>query len=306
MAVEAAWKAGIVVVAAAGNEGAFGPGGILSPGNDPYVITVGALDTQQTATTSDDTVCSYSSIGPTLYDEIAKPDVVAPGNRDISLRVAGSYLDLTAPQNRIAVSSYIPNAPSWAPPVYFMLSGTSTSAPVVSGLAALMISADPSLTPDDVKARLMATADKIAGANPAQEGAGEVDAAAALASTLVRQRLRALPDGGHWNARAFCRYKRPLEQLQVDQVSVDQVSVDQVSVDRHQLDQVPVDGADPGPVSTPAPLGQTGTAVRHRTAVPVYVGVVATAAAVCLGLAAARLAASPSRWPCSPSWRWRR
>ena len=102
MAVEAAWKAGIVVVTAAGNEGDFGAGGILSPGNDPYVITVGAMNTQQTADPSDDTVCTYSSIGPTLYDEIAKPDVIAPGNRNISLRVPFSYIDLTAPQNRIA------------------------------------------------------------------------------------------------------------------------------------------------------------------------------------------------------------
>jgi len=184
MAVETAWKAGIVVVTSAGNEGDFGPGGILSPGNDPYVITVGALNTQQTASTSDDAVCSYSSIGPTFYDEIAKPDVVAPGNRNISLRVPWSYIDLTAPQNRIAVNSYIPSAPSWAPPVYFMLSGTSTSTPVVCGIAALMISADPTLSPDDVKARLMATAHTVPGADAAQQGAGEVDVAAALASIV--------------------------------------------------------------------------------------------------------------------------
>ena len=185
MAVEAAWKAGIVVVTAAGNEGSFGPGGILSPGNDPYVITVGAMNTQQTADPSDDTVCDYSSTGPTLYDEIAKPDMIAPGNRNISLRVLGSALDIMAPQNRIAVNSYIPSAPSWSPPVYFMLSGTSTSTPVVSGIAALMISADPTLTPDDVKARLMATAQPIAGGNAAQQGAGEVDVAAALASNVT-------------------------------------------------------------------------------------------------------------------------
>ena len=185
MAGEAAWKAGIVVVTAAGNEGDFGAGGILSPGNDPYVITVGAMNTQQTADPSDDTVCAYSSIGPTQYDEIAKPDVIAPGNRNISLRVPFSYLDLTAPANRIAVNTYIPNAPSWTPPVYFTLSGTSTSAPVVSGIAALMISADPSLTPDDVKARLMQTAEPLAAADSAQQGAGEVDVAAALASNAV-------------------------------------------------------------------------------------------------------------------------
>ena len=93
-AVDAAWRAGIVVVCAAGNEGAFGEGGVLSPGNDPYAITVGASDSQQTADTSDDTVCSYSSVGPTLYDEYAKPDLVAPGNHVISLRAPGSWVDV--------------------------------------------------------------------------------------------------------------------------------------------------------------------------------------------------------------------
>ena len=81
LAVESAWKAGITVVCAAGNEGEFGPGGILSPGNSPYVITVGASDTQQTGDPSDDTTTYYSSVGPTLWDEFAKPDLLAPGNR---------------------------------------------------------------------------------------------------------------------------------------------------------------------------------------------------------------------------------
>jgi len=183
-AVEAAWKAGIVVVCAAGNEGAFGPGGVLSPGNDPYVITVGALDTKQTATTADDTVCTYSSEGPTLYDEFAKPDLVAPGNRLISLRVPASYIDRTWPENRIPVSSYITDPPANLKPQYFKLSGTSTAAPVVAGIAALMLQEDPTLTPDDVKARLMASADPIPGAPALAEGAGAVDAPAALAADL--------------------------------------------------------------------------------------------------------------------------
>ena len=85
-AVEFAWKHGITVVCAAGNEGEFGPGGITSPGNSPYVITVGASDTCQTKPTTDDIMTYYSSVGPTLFDEYAKPDVVAPGNHVISLR----------------------------------------------------------------------------------------------------------------------------------------------------------------------------------------------------------------------------
>ena len=146
-AVDAAWKAGIVVVCAAGNEGAFGEGGILSPGNDQYAITVGASDTQQTAGTSDDAVCSYSSIGPTLYDEYAKPDLVAPGNHLVSLRAPGSWVDVTYPQTRVAVSTYVPGASSRLTSTYAVMSGTSASAPVVSGAAALMIQSDPGSRP---------------------------------------------------------------------------------------------------------------------------------------------------------------
>ena len=88
--MEAAWKAGIVVVVAAGNEGRNNSQGtngyatITAPGNDPYVITVGAMKTMGTLTRSDDAIASYSSKGPTLLDHIVKPDIVAPGNRIIS------------------------------------------------------------------------------------------------------------------------------------------------------------------------------------------------------------------------------
>jgi serine protease AprX len=98
-AVEAAWQAGIVVVVAAGNRGrdtSMGTHGfatIGAPGNDPAVITVGATRTMGTATRVDDAIASYSSKGPTLVDHLVKPDLVAPGNRLVSLRVAGSTLD---------------------------------------------------------------------------------------------------------------------------------------------------------------------------------------------------------------------
>jgi len=186
-AVEFAWKNGITVVCAAGNEGEFGPGGILSPGNSPYVITVGATDTRQTKKVSDDIMTYYSSSGPTLWDEYAKPDLVAPGNRLISVRVPGSYIDTAFPQNLIAVDTYAPRAPAGTEPSYLMLSGTSTSAPVGSGVAALMIGADPSLSPDDVKVRMMETADPLRGATRLQQGAGLLDAAGALASDARSQ-----------------------------------------------------------------------------------------------------------------------
>ncbi len=104
-AVEAAWKAGIVVVAAAGNEGRYFPtdgfGTIVVPGNDPSVITVGATMTEGTATRVDDQIASYSSKGPTAIDHTCKPDLVAPGNRQVSLRVANSTLDTTYPLYQI-------------------------------------------------------------------------------------------------------------------------------------------------------------------------------------------------------------
>ncbi len=184
MAVEYAWQNDIVVVCAAGNEGDFGAGGILSPGNDPLVITVGATDTRQTADPADDAVADYSSVGPTLFDEIAKPDLVAPGNRLVSLRAAGSYIDTNFPENLLTLEEYAPTSPTGTQSNYLRLSGTSASAPVVSGAVALMISEDPTLSPDDVKVRLMATADPVAGATVFQQGAGTLDVDEALASSL--------------------------------------------------------------------------------------------------------------------------
>jgi serine protease AprX len=179
-AVEFAWKHGIAVVCAAGNEGEFGPGGITSPGNSPYVITVGASDTSQTASTTDDRMTFYSSVGPTLFDEYAKPDVVAPGNHVISIRARGSYIDVNFSFNQIPVSTYAATAPAGIETDYLSLSGTSTSAPVTAGAVALMLGADPTLTPDDVKLRLMNTADPLPGATRYQQGAGAIDVAAAL------------------------------------------------------------------------------------------------------------------------------
>ena len=184
-AVEAAWDAGIVVVCAAGNEGEFGLGGVLSPGNDPAVITVGATDTRQTKDLVDDVVCAYSSMGPTLYDEFAKPDLMAPGNRLVSLRERASYIDRTFPENVIPVADYAPSAPSRVKSNYLMLSGTSTAAPVVAGAAALLLEQDPTLTPDDVKVRLMKSADPVRGATSFQQGAGLLDVDGALAETAT-------------------------------------------------------------------------------------------------------------------------
>jgi serine protease AprX len=169
-AVEAAWRAGIVVVVAAGNNGrdnsrgTQGYGTVNSPGNDPYVITVGAVNNKQSASRSDDIIATYSSKGPTAIDRIAKPDVVAPGNQIIAAGAFGtdfsrSYLGAQLPANVVSVTELGNN---WnAPSGYFRLSGTSMATPVVSGSVALLLQRYPSLTPDQVKARLMKTAYKL-------------------------------------------------------------------------------------------------------------------------------------------------
>ena len=105
-AVEQAWKAGITVVVAAGNYGranpttTFGYGTITAPGNDPYVITVGAMNDMGTPSLTDDVITTYSSKGPTLFDMVAKPDIVAPGNLIDSLEAPNSTLFTDYPQRR--------------------------------------------------------------------------------------------------------------------------------------------------------------------------------------------------------------
>lgn len=168
-AVESAWKAGIVVVVSAGNYGRIdnngvdGYGTITAPGNDPYVITVGAMKTMGTGSRSDDLIATYSSKGPTLYDHIVKPDIVAPGNKMHSaltqnLTSAGLYM--TYPSTQFPCSYYQNYCGTGNSQNYYQLSGTSMAAPMVSAAAAILIGKNPALTPAQVKARLMKTAFK--------------------------------------------------------------------------------------------------------------------------------------------------
>ena len=162
-AVNRAVDAGIVVVVAAGNYGrdnTFGTRGyglITSPGNHPRVITVGAMKTLGTVAREDDQIASYSSKGPTIIDYIAKPDIVAPGNRVASLLASRGSLNSAYPANLIPVSYYKTTGNTNTSSVYFRMSGTSVATPVVSGAVALMLQKDPTLSPDTVKARLMKT-----------------------------------------------------------------------------------------------------------------------------------------------------
>lgn len=183
-ACEAAVKAGIVVVVAAGNYGEDQTGhivygGITSPGNDPMVVTVGATKSEGTPIRSDDAVANYSSRGPTEFDLLSKPDLVAPGNRVKSIADPSpnkSDLYDLYPQNRVDPSYY--GKPGSAVH-YYTLSGTSMAAPVVVGTVALMLDANPTLTPNLVKAILMATSQDL-GLPFVVQGAGYLNTYGAL------------------------------------------------------------------------------------------------------------------------------
>jgi serine protease AprX len=169
-AVERAWAAGITVVVSAGNRGP-GVGTIAKPADDPYVITVGAADLNQTPERWDDEIAPFSSRGPTP-DGFEKPDVVAPGTTIVATRDVGSAVDQAHPDAVVDEN-------------YFKGTGTSQSGAVVSGIAALMYEANPSLTPKRVKGILMGTAFKSA-AYRVGGGDGLVDASGAvLAATSV-------------------------------------------------------------------------------------------------------------------------
>jgi serine protease AprX len=159
-AVEKLWFGGVTVVAAAGNYGtASGPSGVkYSPGNDPFVITVGATDLNGTLTTSDDTVAPWSAWGYTM-DGFRKPEVSAPGRYMVGPVPATSTLAIERPDHVVA-------------PGYMQLSGTSFSAPVISGTVAQMLARHPNWTPDQVKGALMLTARPLAGTRAG--GVGEV------------------------------------------------------------------------------------------------------------------------------------
>ncbi|MGA7400058.1 MAG: S8 family peptidase [Candidatus Sulfotelmatobacter sp.] len=158
-AVESAWKAGIVVVVAAGNygrvsvNGSNGFGTITAPGNDPYVLTVGAMKSNGSTSQSAETLASYSSKGPTTYDHVVKPDIVAPGNDVVSLAAPGATLESLFPAELVTGNDGNND--------YFTLSGTSMATPAVSGAVALLLQQNSALTPDQVKARLMKTTYKL-------------------------------------------------------------------------------------------------------------------------------------------------
>lgn len=209
-AVRNAVAAGVTVVVAAGNyglgdDGRERYGTIASPGHEPSAITVGSANSFDSGTRADDAVNRFSSRGPTRasyvdqagrrhVDNLVKPDLVAPGNRLIgalatdNLGLVASRLSLEFPQLVMQTST--------GGRGLMRASGTSFSAPVVSGAVALMLQVNPGLTPPLVKAILQYTAEPLPNYNLFQQGTGLVNVPGALAlagalSTDIATRVEA-------------------------------------------------------------------------------------------------------------------
>ena len=179
LAARRAVDAGIVVVAAAGNlgrnsRGGVQYGGIAAPGNAPWVLTVGASNHNATVDRSDDEVAAFSSRGPAAIDRTAKPDLVAPGVGIQSLAEPSSMLFAAHPTARRDLAFDRGSAS------YLSLSGTSMAAPVVAATVALMLEANPSLTPNAVKAILQFTAVAHPDYDHRTQGAGFLNARGAV------------------------------------------------------------------------------------------------------------------------------
>jgi serine protease AprX len=186
-------ESGVVVVTAAGNLGknAAGQpqyGAITAPGNAPWVLTVGAYSHEGTVTRVDDVMAPYSSRGPAAVDFEAKPDVVAPGTGIVSLAAQGSLMYTTKAAyllNGSVKTAYKP---------YLSLTGTSMASPIVAGTAALMIQANPKLTPNLVKAIIQYTAQNY-GYDALTQGAGFLNTRGAVqlarfyATAIAGQRI---------------------------------------------------------------------------------------------------------------------
>ncbi len=230
-AIEAAVRAGIIVVVASGNygynpvTGQTGYAGIASPGNAPSAITVGAGVTNNTVTRTDDRLADYSSRGPTWYDAFAKPDVLAPGQSLVSTDAAGSTLDVTLPGLVVQAGSA----------KFLRLSGSSMATAVVSGLVAVILEANrsgaeqrwqdyqnslrriqrdpfqapPVLTANAVKALLEYSATPIRDANGVrygalEQGAGLVNGIGAV--TLAYNIDTTRSAGQYWLVRDVARW----------------------------------------------------------------------------------------------------
>ena len=164
-AVQRLWSQGIVVVVAAGNSGSSS-GTITKPGDDPVVLTVGALNDRGDTDPSNDAVPGWSSRGPTAAG-ISKPDLVAPGRSVVALRSPGSTIETNHPKALVS-------------PAYIRGSGSSQAAAITSGAVALLLAARPGLTPDQVKSVLTSTASPLPNVDRYIQGRGRLQLEAAM------------------------------------------------------------------------------------------------------------------------------
>jgi serine protease AprX len=166
--------AGVTVVVSAGNTGPLA-GTVTTPGTDPYVVTVGALDDNGTSLPLDDLMSVFSARGRTTFDYLSKPDLVAPGRKMVSLRSPGSALDTLFADRQVTANGALTAD-------YYRLSGTSMAAPIVAGVVALMVERNPSLSPSQIKKRLKSTATALMFGTAFDRGAGLVNAYKAVSS----------------------------------------------------------------------------------------------------------------------------
>ncbi|MBI2251782.1 MAG: S8 family peptidase, partial [Armatimonadetes bacterium] len=176
-ACEIAVKNGLIVVVAAGNDGPNN-GTINSPGIDPLVITVGNLNDKNTITPLDDEIDFNSSRGPTPYDGLPKPDLIARGTNIISALAPNSTL-----ANEVNSYPHI-DFDKDGQDDYLILSGSSMATAMVSGIIALLLQANPKLTPNQIKFILMSTAKSLKGHTIYDQGAGVIDPASSLTEAL--------------------------------------------------------------------------------------------------------------------------
>src|SRR4051812_2664143 len=244
-AAEQAWHKGIVVAVAVGNEG-FGTGKVNNPATDPYVLAVGSNEANGTADTSDDVASSFSNDG----DGTRNPDVVAPGEHVVSLRSPNSFLDQSHPAAAIEGR-------------YFRGSGTSQATAVVSGAAALLLSQRPDLTPDQVKAILMGTAQHLPAATAAQQGSGLIDLAAAMKAptpNAVQNYPRSTGNGSLEAARGSVHVEVEGEKV------TGEVDVTGTEIDQSSAETITQDVAATNETADPAPATSTDAATEPAPA----------------------------------------
>lgn len=170
MAVEETVKKGVIACIAAGNEGP-GKSTVGTPGNAPSAITVAAFDDRNTVDRSDDKIARFSSRGPTSFDKLDKPDIMSPGVNITAPNSPGSQLDQEASIPHVGRE-------------YITISGTSMATPILAGIVANLVQANPGLTPEKTKEILMSTATPMKGLGKWDQGAGVIEPPKALEIAL--------------------------------------------------------------------------------------------------------------------------